>query len=238
MMLSLVARQRRFVALRRFARLETSAAVPPPDGAAATSTAPATAISCSRHGPEDRVVNLNVGGKAFVTLRSTLAHSRVLSDYIERAEANRELTKDGSVFVDRDPEHFSIILCHLRNKAEGLGYSLTYGVTSHRTTVRLPNGQDALSDLLLEARHYQLHDLTKYICKKYFVTAIFARLGVQNPFEALTRIFQALRGGAVLVGGGALLQGTSVVTTMSASSGGQEADGGLWTAVRRHFINV
>lgn len=159
--------QQRIVALRRALVRRITTAVEP---------TVASAGSLARHGPGDSVVNLNVGGKAFVTLRSTLAHSQVLSDYIERAEANQELTKDGSVFVDRDPEHFSIILCHLRNKAEGLGYPLTYGVTSHRTTVRLPNEQDALSDLLLEARHYQLPDLAKYICKKHLVTAIFARL--------------------------------------------------------------
>ncbi|EOD36770.1 hypothetical protein EMIHUDRAFT_47209, partial [Emiliania huxleyi CCMP1516] len=62
-----------------------------------------------------KVVNLNVGGKSFITLRSTLAESPTLREYVERAEANLEFSKDGATFIDRDPTHFPIILAHMRN---------------------------------------------------------------------------------------------------------------------------
>ena len=73
----------------------------------------------SRHGVGDGVITLNVGGKNFLTLRSTINQNAVLTEYVTRAEANKELTQE-AVFIDRDPKHFGMILSYLRNKADGL----------------------------------------------------------------------------------------------------------------------
>lgn len=82
--------------------------------------AAAPSLVGQRHGFEDSVVTLNVGGALFHTLRSTVACNEVLSDYVRRVDANPALAMDGAVFVDRDPKHFGVLLNHLRNKTEGL----------------------------------------------------------------------------------------------------------------------
>ena len=105
-------------------------------------------------------------------------------EYVERAEANLEFSKDGATFIDRDPTHFPIILAHMRNKCEGLGLSLTMGATRHTTTVSLPKDHATLGELLLEAKHYQLPELEKRICKRYFVTS-----HVQNGLVGRPRSF-------------------------------------------------
>lgn len=76
----------------------------------------------ARHGPGDGVVKLNVGGKEFLTLRSTIQSNDVLADYVARAEANSEFN-GGAVFIDRDHTHFGMILTFLRNKMEGIAYN-------------------------------------------------------------------------------------------------------------------
>ena len=62
------------------------------------------------------IVKLNVGGKLFVTLKSTLAFDK--DSYLWRLiQDNRlELVKDenGILFIDRDPTYFHIILNFLR----------------------------------------------------------------------------------------------------------------------------
>ena len=78
-------------------------------------------LVASRHGPGDAVICLNVGGKEFVTLRSTVNMNEVLRTHVIRAEANEEFTHQGkAVFIDRDPAQFGLILQHLRNQAAGL----------------------------------------------------------------------------------------------------------------------
>ena len=171
-----------------------------------------------RHGAGDKVVNLNVGGKSFITLRSTLAESPTLREYVERAEANLEFSKDGATFIDRDPTHFPIVLAHMRNKCEGLGLSLTLGATRHKTTVSLPKDHATLGELLLEAKHYQLPELEKRICKRYFVTSLISQLGVGNPFEAFARGATALRG--VLL---AVVGGSGIAVSMTDDSGSRSS---------------
>jgi hypothetical protein len=75
-----------------------------------------------RHGPGDGVIKLNVGGKEFLTLRSTVQSNAVLADYVSRAEANSEYNGT-AIFIDRDPTHFGMILTFLRNKMEGIAYN-------------------------------------------------------------------------------------------------------------------
>lgn len=77
-----------------------------------------------RHGPGDGVLTLNVGGKEFITLRSTIQDNPILHTRVVEAECNQEFTKGGAVFIDRDPQYFHLILQHLRNRADQI----------HRTT--------------------------------------------------------------------------------------------------------
>ena len=56
--------------------------------------------SIVRHGSGDGVVTLNVGGKEFITLRSTLQINPVLRDRVLRAEANQEFGPKASIFID------------------------------------------------------------------------------------------------------------------------------------------
>ena len=152
-----------------------------------------------RHGVEDAVVTLDVGGTLFHTLRSTVACNEVLSDYVRRADANPALAKDGAVFVDRDPKHFGVLLNHLRNKTEGLVcvsvlvwlgtmlvescrvFRLTtdfWCMQCHRTTfkgqqgatVQLPTDSAALRDIYLEAEFFGMQELSSRICTKSVMT--------------------------------------------------------------------
>ncbi|KAG7343516.1 BTB/POZ domain containing protein [Nitzschia inconspicua] len=61
-----------------------------------------------RHGPGDGVITLNVGGKEFKTLQSTMQQSTVLCETVARAQANGEVLDQKVVFVDRDPTHFPL----------------------------------------------------------------------------------------------------------------------------------
>mmetsp|Transcript_22202 Transcript_22202/g.46428 ORF Transcript_22202/g.46428 Transcript_22202/m.46428 type:complete len:305 (+) Transcript_22202:47-961(+) len=86
------------------------------------STTPITTTTIKRHGPGDGVITLNVGGKKFQTLRSTIAQNEVLMDHVVRAESNREIVTgwNKAIFIDRDHQHFGTILAYLRNKADGI----------------------------------------------------------------------------------------------------------------------
>ena len=67
--------------------------------AASSSSSPTTTSTTNtttrpliqRHGPLDRVITLNVGGKQFQTLRSTISQNKVLYDHVLRAEAIRSM---------------------------------------------------------------------------------------------------------------------------------------------------
>jgi hypothetical protein len=102
----------------------TSSSSSSPPITAATTAAILQEVECfldvTRHGTGDGIICLNVGGTEFLTLRSTIASNSVLADHVRRAEANLELTREGAIFIDRDPCQFDIILQHLRNKVEGL----------------------------------------------------------------------------------------------------------------------
>jgi BTB/POZ domain len=156
--------------------------------------------SLSRHGPGDGVVKLNVGGKEFLTLRSTIQSNAVLADYVARAEANCEFN-GGAVFIDRDPTHFGVILTFLRNKTEGIAYNSRFSAKDcHKTLahkpkyVRLPNDQGVLQDLYVEACHYKIFDLQKQLCEASIVTSVFSYFGGGgNPYQQASDFFKRLR---------------------------------------------
>eukprot|EP00934_Nitzschia_sp_Nitz4_P005296 Nitzschia sp. Nitz4//scaffold207_size38617//23074//23979//NITZ4_007678-RA/size38617-processed-gene-0.33-mRNA-1//1//CDS//3329541614//5286//frame0 len=143
----------------------------------------------SRHGTGDGVITLNVGGKEFITLRSTVQLNPVLHARVTAAEGNQELVK-GAIFIDRDPKHFHLILQHLRNRAEKLKLtceivpgSSSSSATSSATTqlmaakkailgekasllgkkdvlITIPKDKEALRELYVEAKFFDIKELT------------------------------------------------------------------------------
>ena len=67
------------------------------------------------------IINLNVGGQRFSTSRQTLTW---ISDSFFTAMLNGLIStnrdEQGSIFIDRDPKLFSIILNYLRTKELGI----------------------------------------------------------------------------------------------------------------------
>jgi len=173
-------------------------------------------LDLCRHGSGDAVIALNVGGKDFFTLRSTVATNEVLAECVARAEANREFINGKAIFIDRDPTYFPLILNHLRNKVEGLQYytgkrtselmkhhmqNNKYSVNYH---VQLPKDIAALRDIYIEACHYRIPELEYASCKQNFVTSVMGIIGGgsgSNPFDMANRLFQVLRRSAVALGG-------------------------------------
>ena len=116
--------------------------------------ATSTVCKIERLGPTDSVTKLDVGGKLFTTMRSTLAHSPVLMQHVAAAEANKALmTEAGGVFVDRDPEVFPLVLQHLRNVSAGI--SRPGRLRSLRMVDRLTVEIDSLDVLKIKELYYE-----------------------------------------------------------------------------------
>eukprot|EP00959_Pyramimonas_sp_CCMP1952_P445761 9333001-Pyramimonas_sp.AAC.1 len=126
-----------------------------------------------------------------------------------KAAANKELTRDGAIFIDRSPEHFDLILAHLRNKAEGLSYTSTCTVAVNAVrglvqnpgnvvdatydaamfTVQLPSDRNKLRDIYLEAVYFQLPELRKRVCKTSSLVYFYSFIGEGgNPFDKLASV--------------------------------------------------
>ena len=170
-------------------------------------------LEVCRHGTGDAVILLNVGGKEFSTLRSTVASNQVLAEYVARAEANQEfICGSAAVFVDRDPTYFPLILNHLRNKVEGLSYSSSAkkrAIANHTKYnpmeyhVQLPKDLNALRDIYVEATHYRIPELEEASCKQNFMVTLLGAFGGgsnKNPFDQANRLFQIARRGLVAAG--------------------------------------
>ena len=160
-------------------------------------------------GPGDGIITINVGGKEFKTLQSTIQASPVLCETIERARQHNEVIDQKTIFVDRDPTHFPLILTYLRNKAEGIAYNdktvkkqLITGVTKfvtqkaakHPMYVRLPKNQGDLQDLYVEAVHYGLVHLQHQLCHTSTVVTIMSWFGGGgNPFLQANEALKSAR---------------------------------------------
>lgn len=179
-------------------------------------------------------MHLNVGGKAFQTLRSTIAQNRVLMDHVVRAELNNEiLGKEQAIFVDRNPKHFDIILSYLRNRADGLHRYpnmrqatklLTFRKSGIKATeqwsdfakmasgvssIQLPKDTAALSELYFEALHYQIPDLTKAVCSEKFLSRFLELIpGVKNPINLAASVMAGGRNSLKFLGGTSIFTGT------------------------------
>jgi len=168
-----------------------------------TTTAIPTII---RHGQNDGVVTLNVGGKNFQTLRSTIQQNEVLREYVYRAEINNEIiSKDNAIFIDRDPKHFDMILSYLRNKADGIVRHKTRFKpmpSSTTSSILLPKDSKTLTELYFESIHYRIPELTDRICSQQFLGRVFELFGSTNPVQQATALLA--RGKSMLLAFGGL----------------------------------
>ena len=72
---------------------------------------------------EDKMVSLNIGGKVFLTLKSTVSNispffACLFSDDWGDAERKTIRDKDGNIFIDRSPQYFEHLLDWSRNGGE------------------------------------------------------------------------------------------------------------------------
>lgn len=173
-----------------------------------------------RHGRGDAFITLNVGGKDFHTLRSTVNSNPVLADHVARAEANREITKNGAVFIDRDPEHFNFILKHLRNRMEQLSTHGAPGPSKNLTrwtkaNIELPKDDRVLRELYVEATFYRIEELQHVLCTRSWLTSVISFFNKNaNPFDAAARLAAQLRAGLIALGSLGTVGGTVLVTNM------------------------
>ena len=158
-----------------------------------------------RHGRGDAYILLNVGGQDFHTLRSTVNSNAVLADHVARAEANKEMSKAGAIFIDRNPKNFGFILEFLRNKVDMLKYnnSALESMTLKKFTdtyVRLPEEKDVLRDLYIEASYYRIPELQNVLSRSGFLVKVMDVLTDGNPFDKAKKFVTALRNFAIFFG--------------------------------------
>jgi BTB/POZ domain len=165
-----------------------------------------------RHGVGDACVTLNVGGKEFTTLRSTINANAVLAEHVARAEYNPTVSISTSsktvAFIDRDPDHFNYILRHLRNRAEqttARHFEKSTRLSKQKPTasvyVDLPDDPTVLHELYVEAVYYRIPELQNAL-KKYSMTAHVSHLLKKqwNPFDFFTKLILQFRVGALAAG--------------------------------------
>ena len=179
-----------------------------------------TAQQIERHGVGDATITLNVGGKEFHTLRSTVCSNPVLAKHVYRAEANHEITKNGAVFIDRDPEHFGFILKYLRNRMDAIEYSSLHSYNSpamlksftNSSSVLLPKDENVLRDLYMEAAFYDITELKHKICKKNWLANLMGIFGAGNPFDTANRFVAQARNATLTVTAFSTAGGTAWLT--------------------------
>jgi hypothetical protein len=176
---------------------------------------------------------LNVGGKEFTTLRSTVQEcsiARAITSAEAKGEAAKTANGTTTVFIDRDPTHFPLILTYLRNKAEGIAYNnRNVKKKSHRVVdamvpskfytemakypryVRLPKDEGALEELYVEAVHFELTELQHQLCRTSFMVNLMSALGGgRNPFQTANEAMKVFRNTVLtLVGTGGIVGGVT-----------------------------
>ena len=106
------------------------------------------------------VVVLNIGGTKFRTAIETLVKYHPQSTFtqlVKQLEIEQQATGDDgikikTIFIDRDPRHFPLILNYLR-----MGEAALQGTALHNATFPL------LNEVLLDAQYYQLTELEQLI---------------------------------------------------------------------------
>lgn len=166
-----------------------------------------------RHGEADGVITLNVGGKEFKTLRSTIQINSVLREHVVKAEANKELVAE-AVFIDRSPDNFGLILAHLRNVADSISTTNSRKKVAVQRMLRTDPGQEVniqipidkakVRDLFIEARYFQIHELEAAICNSDFFTwlaSLMGGSGSANPFNVAAQSLQVVQRSLLATGG-------------------------------------
>lgn len=170
-----------------------------------------------RHSELDKVVTLNVGGKEFVTLRSTIQMNPVLYNRVLKAEANNELIK-GAVFVDRDPTHFGTILQHLRNVADSITLSSTTNKNAwlnllsssrNEVNIQIPESRARLRELFIEARYFKIKELEDVLAGYDLYTWLASVVSgkATNPFHSALNALKVARRTLLTTGGLGILIG-------------------------------
>jgi hypothetical protein len=123
------------------------------------------------------------------------------------------VTRNGAVFIDRDPDHFCFVLKHLRNRME-LATAQHFekgGLRKIKAVyVDLPKDPKVLSELYVEAAFYRIPELQSALCKSSitsYVASIFNKEG--NPFDMAAKLLARLRTLVLTVG---TVSGTMFVT--------------------------
>ena len=146
-----------------------------------------------RHGVGDSIIILDVGGKEFKTLRSTIASNKVLSEIVQRVESNPDLINKGAIFVDRDPTHFGLILQYLRNKSEGISQKNSNKMIPGSVKMGLPKNNIVLREIYYEAVYYGIEEIQTSVCGKSFVAWCFSMVTKANPFESASKLLARMR---------------------------------------------
>jgi len=91
---------------------------------------------------EQKMVNLNVGGRHFTTSLETLQKGDTMLSAMFSGRFKLEKGEDGAYFIDRNPERFSFILDYLRDGK-----------------VNWPKEDHIIRDILIEAEYFQVQGL-------------------------------------------------------------------------------
>ena len=196
---------RSVLAGRRLLSSESSPAATESSIASTTRTAEPSLGTVTRHGKGDACVTLNVGGKEFHTLRSTVDSNPVLAEHVARAEASQEILKNGAVFIDRDPEHFGFILKHLRNRMEAStvkNMHMTSLPALTKTYANIPKeGGRVLRELYVEASYYGIQELQKASSQQGFLTKILYAFNHNvNPIDSATKLATKIHATLITIG--------------------------------------
>lgn len=120
-------------------------------GASCLPTPPASLLTCPKTkicsyrgavGLGNKYVRLNVGGTLFYTTLQVLTSHNSMLKAMFSGKKEVFTDKEGWILIDRSGKHFGSILCYLRDG-----------------TLTLPQGRQAVLELLAEARHYQIQGL-------------------------------------------------------------------------------
>lgn len=128
-------------------------------------------------------VVLDVGGRKFITLASTLSESQFLSALVSgRWDHNQQ--NDGSFFIDADPDLFQYVLEYLRRHLMPLCWDREKGHDLTRYTA-----------LLHEAEYYGIPKLSRWLKEQKYLDAVTITIKVtQRPIPDNEQItFEGLK---------------------------------------------
>ncbi|EXJ73552.1 uncharacterized protein A1O5_03313, partial [Cladophialophora psammophila CBS 110553] len=116
-----------------------------------------------------KIINLNVGGRIFTTLISTLtSQSTFFTALLLDRWESEDCLVDGNLFVDANPDLFQHILDYLRRSIPPVFWTRV-------------NGFDfaLYAALLQEARYFGIAALEKWIAEQHYLRAITIHQSIQ-----------------------------------------------------------